>query len=96
MYEKGGLHFKKNPITDSSDEKEWLITKTLTESEALEAYLIRTEQQESLRKAILGLDKKYGDAMIYRISYELSFQKVAQLMKISENSAKVLFLGQNL
>lgn len=84
-------YFKKNPIAESTHENEWLIEKACSEGESLEEYLVRTEEQESLRRAILGLDKKYRDVVIYRIYYELSFQKVGQLMKISENSAKVLF-----
>ena len=84
-------YFKKNPIAESANDNDLLMDKACNEGESLEEYLVRTEEQESLRKAILGLDKKYRDVVIYRIYYELSFQKVGQLMKISENSAKVLF-----
>jgi len=82
-------YFKKNPIENDIEEEENKIQQENLQS--LEDYLIRVEQQKEVRQAILRLENKYREVMIYRIYYELSFQKVAKLMGISENSAKVLF-----
>lgn len=84
-------YYKKNPYTSQEEVLEKELEHDALHSEPLEEYLIRNEQKESLRKSILGLEKKYRDVVIYRIYYDLSFQKVARLMGISENSAKVLF-----
>lgn len=84
-------YYKKNPIMSGSEDMEWMINDETQSTVSIEEYLLKVEQREELRKVILGLDPKYRDIVIYRIYHELSFQKISQFMKISENSAKVLF-----
>lgn len=83
-------YFKKNRIMDNIEESEWAVSNS-SNMESVESYLLKAEQQEELRKAILSLGKKYRDVVLYRVYYELSFDRVGQLLSISENSAKVLF-----
>lgn len=83
-------YFKKNRIMDNIEDSDWERSSS-SQMKPVEAYLLKAEQQEELRSAILSLEKKYRDVVLYRVYYELSFQKVGQLLRISENSAKVLF-----
>ena len=57
----------------------------------LEEHVIKEEQVEALRRAIDSLKKKYQNVIIYRTYFELSFREIGNVMKISENSAKVLY-----
>ncbi|MDE6852352.1 MAG: sigma-70 family RNA polymerase sigma factor, partial [Lachnospiraceae bacterium] len=56
-----------------------------------EETVLRKEEQNMLRMAIRHLKKKYRDVIIYRIYFELSFQEIGQILRISENSAKVIY-----
>ncbi len=53
----------------------------------------RDEQELSLvlREWIAALPERYRDVILLRIYADLPFKQVAQAMKITENSAKVLF-----
>lgn len=84
-------YYKKNPIHTSVDEETWMLTEVGTDMSSMEEALIKLEQKENLRKAILGLENKYRKVVISRVYYELTFQQIGSFMNISENSAKVLF-----
>ena len=43
-------------------------------------------------KVIMRLDNKTRDVLIYRIFSELTYAQISALMKISESSAKVIFM----
>ncbi len=43
-------------------------------------------------KVIMRLDNKTRDVLIYRIFSELAYAQISALMKISESSAKVIFM----
>lgn len=58
---------------------------------SIEEDLIHQEDLLRLRKAIKSLKKKYRNVIIYRTYFELSFQEIGEIMKISSNSAKVLY-----
>lgn len=83
-------YYEKNPIWKSLEcdvEVEKMEQNGLT----IEQGMIEKEERELLQKAIMELPDKYRDVMIYRIYYELSYEKVAETMDISVSSAKVLF-----
>lgn len=84
-------YFKKNPIMADVEEKKWMLEASDRNLPTIEEHLVQVEEKETLRKAILSLESKYRNVVIYRIYYDLSFQKIGQLLSISENSAKVLF-----
>lgn len=56
-----------------------------------EETVFHREERNALRAAIRRLGKKYQDVMIYRIYFELSYQEIGQILRISENSAKVIY-----
>lgn len=83
-------YFKKNPkmaqidiVYDEIDDK--------TSLSAEEEYL-KQEKIERLRKVIFKLRKKYRDVIIYRTYLQLSFKEISQIMNITENNAKVLYI----
>lgn len=83
-------YYEKNPIWKSLEhdvEIEGLENDGIT----MEQGLIEKEERKLLQKAIMELPDKYRDVMIYRVYYELSYEKVAEIMDISISSAKVLF-----
>ena len=49
------------------------------------------ETTETIRKAIMNMPDKYRDVVLLRLYAELPFSQIAESMKITENSAKVLF-----
>ena len=51
----------------------------------------RSERSELIRKALSSLKPKYREVIWLRSVADLPFAKVAELMNISESSAKVLF-----
>ncbi|NLK40164.1 MAG: sigma-70 family RNA polymerase sigma factor [Clostridiales bacterium] len=52
---------------------------------------IEKEQRERLRESINRLPDKYRDVVILRIYADLPFSQIACVLKINENSAKVIF-----
>lgn len=51
----------------------------------------RSERSELIRKTLASLKPKYREIIWLRTVAELPFAKIAELMEISESSAKVLF-----
>ena len=49
------------------------------------------DSAENIKSEILKLKPKYRDVICYRLYYDMSFKEIAQLMNISEGSAKVLY-----
>lgn len=56
-----------------------------------ESVVIKRELSQRINELLGSLPDKYKDAVIYRIYADMSFKQVAELMNISEGSAKVLF-----
>ncbi len=56
-----------------------------------EEIALHNQDLQKLRLLINQLKKKYREVVIYRIYFEMSFAEISKIMKISENSAKVLF-----
>lgn len=83
-------YYEKNPIWKSL-EHDVEIEELENDGITMEQGLIEKEERKLLQKAIMELPDKYRDVMIYRVYYELSYEKVAEIMDISISSAKVLF-----
>ncbi len=49
------------------------------------------EELNRLRRAVKQLQPKYQDVVVYRGYFDMPFREIANVMNISENSAKVLF-----
>lgn len=49
------------------------------------------EVSKRLRQAIIELNRQQRDIVIYRIYFEISYSEISKIMKISQESAKVIF-----
>ncbi len=56
-----------------------------------EEHMRRKSTKEAARSMIEGIPKKYRDVILLRIYAELPFSQIALILKISENSAKVIY-----
>ena len=56
-----------------------------------ESTAARSETNEAIRHAIANMPEKYRDVVMLRLYAELPFSEIAETLKITENSAKVLF-----
>lgn len=83
-------YFKKNPQMAQID----IVFEAIDDKVSLSAEeeYLRQEKIERLRKVIFKLRKKYRDVIIYRTYLQLSFKEISQIMNITENNAKVLYI----
>ena len=51
----------------------------------------KRELREAVMRAVMNLSPKYRDVTVLRIYAELPFSAIAELLGITENSAKVIF-----
>lgn len=63
----------------------------ISDDEQPEDVVEREFVRQSVRRLVVSLPPKYKDVVTLRIYAELSFKQIAELLKISENSAKVIF-----
>ncbi len=56
-----------------------------------ESEYIEKEEREMLRRSTDSLPGKYRDVAVLRIYADLPFSQISSLLKITENSAKVIF-----
>ena len=56
-----------------------------------EAHAERNERSAVIRSAIKALKPKYREVLLLRATTDLSFAQIADIMKITESSAKVLY-----
>lgn len=56
-----------------------------------EEYLRKKEVQQAVRAVVDDIPAKYRDVVLLRIYAELSFAEIGTALKISENSAKVIY-----
>ena len=70
-----------------------LIADTLCEPDESgpESTAARSETNEAIRHARANMPEKYRDVVMLRLYAELPFSEIAETLKITENSAKVLF-----
>lgn len=84
-------YFKKNPIHISMDADEFIKDQVPDLSKTPENYLIDMEFTNVLLKCIRKLKPNYQDVLIYRLYLDMHFSQIGKLMRISENSAKVIY-----
>lgn len=70
-----------------------LIADTLTEpdDDSPESKVTKRETDETIRRAISAMPEKYRDVVMLRLYAELPFSEIAEAMRITENSAKVIY-----
>ncbi|WP_458408266.1 RNA polymerase sigma factor [Anaerotignum sp.] len=56
-----------------------------------EEYVNKKDVENAVRKIVENIPKKYRDVVLLRIYAELPFSQIAQILKISESSAKVIY-----
>lgn len=61
------------------------------ESDTPERIISKRLEASRVRRAVEALPPKYRDVVVLRIYGELPFSQIAAMLKISENSAKVIF-----
>lgn len=84
-------YYKKNPIHVSMDTEEFQKVQIPDLRKAPEENLMDREFARLLLRCIHKLKPKYQDVLIYRLYLELQFSQIGKLLKISENSAKVIY-----
>lgn len=56
-----------------------------------EEHVQKKDVENAVRKVVENIPKKYRDVVTLRIYAELPFSQIAQILKISESSAKVIY-----
>ena len=56
-----------------------------------EEHVSQKDIEKAVRKVVENIPKKYRDVVVLRVYAELPFSQVAQILRISENSAKVIY-----
>ena len=56
-----------------------------------EEHLHKKDVENAVRQMVESIPKKYRDVVLLRIYAELPFSQIALILKISENSAKVIY-----
>ncbi len=67
------------------------LTETLRDDDTPDYHAESAETVSAVRKAVNSLESKYRDVVWLRCMSEMSFAQIAEVMNITENSAKVLF-----
>ena len=63
----------------------------LQNEDSPEEHIHRKDVEKAVRKVVENIPKKYRDVVLLRIYAELPFSQIAQSLKISESSAKVIY-----
>ncbi len=84
-------YLRKNKNSEDTVDIELLADTLLDFDNDPEETVQRRETINAIRHAISSIPEKYRDVVILRLYAELPFSQVAELLHISENSAKVIF-----
>lgn len=84
-------HIRKNKQASENVDIELLADNLLDTENDPEERLQQHETVDAIRRAISDMPEKYRDVVVLRLYAELPFAQVAEVLHISENSAKVIF-----
>lgn len=84
-------YLKKNKLDLDSANLELVVNTYCEGCVDPEEHMRRKDVEKGVRAIIEGIPKKYRDVVMLRIYAELPFSQIALLLKISENSAKVIY-----
>jgi RNA polymerase sigma-70 factor (ECF subfamily) len=84
-------YLKKNKLDLDSANLELVVNTYCDGCVDPEEHMRRKDVEKAVRAIIEGIPKKYRDVILLRIYAELSFSQIALVLKISENSAKVIY-----
>lgn len=84
-------YLKKNKLDLDSANLELVVNTYCSGCIDPEEHMRRKDVERAVRGIVEGIPKKYRDVVLLRIYAELSFSQIALVLKISENSAKVIY-----
>ena len=84
-------YLKKKKLHLDAANLELVAQSYLQNGESPEEQMHQKDVEEAVRKVVENIPKKYRDVVLLRIYAELPFSQIAQILKISESSAKVIY-----
>lgn len=84
-------YLKRNRLRLDSGNLDLVVNSYCMEANDPEEYLHRKYVKKVVRAMVREIPKKYRDVVLLRMYAELPFSQIALALKISENSAKVIF-----
>jgi len=84
-------YLKKNKLDLASANLELVVNTYCGGCIDPEEHMRKKYVKKAVRSIVEGIPKKYRDVVLLRIYAELSFSQIALVLKISENSAKVIY-----
>lgn len=84
-------YLRKNRMESDSVNIDILTDEILKNDDNPEEIMQKSMMEEAVRKLIDTIPTKYRDVVVLRVYAELPFSEIADALKISESSAKVLF-----
>lgn len=82
---------KKNKLHLDAANLELVVDSYCGNTEGPEEFVDKQFVEKAVRSVVEGIPKKYRDVVLLRIYAELPFSQIALILKISENSAKVIY-----
>ena len=84
-------YLKKKKLHLDAANLELVAQSYLQNEDSPEEHIDRKDVEKAVRKVVENIPKKYRDVVLLRIYAELPFSQIAQSLKISESSAKVIY-----
>lgn len=84
-------YLKKNKLHLDAANLELVVESYCAGADGPEEYMHKQFVEKAVRDVVESIPKKYRDVVILRVYAELPFSQIALILKISENSAKVVF-----
>ena len=84
-------YLKKNKLHLDAANLELVIDSYCEGMDGPEEYVHKQYVEKAVRNVLENIPKKYRDVVLLRIYAELPFSQIALILKISENSAKVIY-----
>ena len=84
-------YLKRNKLHLDSANLDLVVNTYYTQNADPEEYVHKKYVEKAVRAMVKEIPKKYRDVVLLRIYAELPFSQIALALKISENSAKVIF-----
>ncbi len=84
-------YLKKNKLHLDAANLELVVDSYCEGMDGPEEYVHKQYVEKAVRNVLENIPKKYRDVVLLRIYAELPFSQIALILKISENSAKVIY-----
>lgn len=84
-------YLKKKKLHLDAANLELVAQSYLQNEDSPEEHIHKKDIEKAVRKIVENIPKKYRDVVLLRIYAELPFSQIAQSLKISESSAKVIY-----